>query len=472
MDIVRKLGGYSYGRADLVRRAMAKKHEDEMLAEEGNFVAGCKERGITEEAAKEIFAEMTSFAAYAFNKSHAAAYATVAYQTAWLKCHYPAEFMASLMSYPADNKSVAINIRNAADMGIQTLPPDVNRSTRFFSTENGKIRYGLLGVKHVGEGVVDAIKEARNKKMPKDIFEFVEGLDVHSINSAALEALIKAGALDCFPGNRAQKLAVLPDLISSAQSEAKNTLEGQMSLFGMAETADIMKIERNLPNAQDFSKKDLLAMEKEQLGIYLTGHPLQEVEKEIKRVSNCDTNLLEEEKDSYKQGQAVVMAGIISASKKMFTKKGDQMAIMTLEDLYGDIEVLVFPKTFEKSRDNIAEDNIVVVKGKLDTKDDSPKILAESVELLQDYQGGAAEKPKIQRMVKIIIPASLSDEEGLKAYRKLARAHRGEIPVAIMCAKSGHKYKVDFDLWVENNDEFFKECRELFGADCIKDEAR
>ncbi len=472
MDIVRKLGGYTYGGADLVRRAMSKKHADEMAQERPKFVSGCAQKGISEAAANQIFDEMTSFAEYAFNKSHAAAYATVAYQTAWLKYHYPAEFLASLMTYPADSKAVAVLIRNASDMGIKTLPPDVNKSVRNFSTEEGKIRYGLIGVKHVGEAIVDAIISAREKKMPKDIFEFVEGLDVHSINKQALESLIKAGALDCFPGNRAQKLAIIPDLIESAQNEAKNNLSGQISLFGMQETSSAMKIERELPNAKDYSKKDLLAMEKDQLGIYLTGHPLDEVSEQVKSVADCDTNLLNEEDNLYKNGQSVTMAGIISATKKTITKKGDQMGFMTLEDLYGDIEVVVFPKTFAKCRDNIAEDNIVVVKGNLDLKEDTPKLLATSVELLNQYSGGAAVKPRIEKMVKIIIPDKFSDEEGLTEFRKLARAHRGDMPVALMCKRSGKKYKVDFDLWVENNDEFFADAKELFGYDCIKDEGR
>ncbi|MBQ3578727.1 MAG: DNA polymerase III subunit alpha, partial [Firmicutes bacterium] len=230
MDIVRLLGGYSYGRADLVRRAMSKKKADVMAKEREYFihgklnddgtidVPGCIRNGIDETAANTIFDQMTSFAAYAFNKSHAAAYAVVAYQTAWLKYHYPAEFMASLMTYPADKNSVATLIRNSKEMGIPTLPPSVLESEKQFSAKDGKIRYGLLGVKHVGESVVEEIIAARQRKMPKDIFEFIDGLDVHVINRGAMEALIRAGALDCFPGNRAQKLAVIGDLIAGAQS--------------------------------------------------------------------------------------------------------------------------------------------------------------------------------------------------------------------------------------------------------------
>ena len=229
MDIVRALGGYSYGRADLVRRAMSKKKADVMAKEREYFVngklnedgsidvPGCIRNGIPEDAANQIFDEMTSFAAYAFNKSHAAAYAVVAYQTAWLKYYYPAQFMASLMTYPANADAVAGLIRNAREMGIEVLPPDVNRSQKHFDTDEGRIRYGLLGIKHVGEGMVDEIMRARQVKMPSDIFEFVDGLDVHQINRTAMESLVKAGALDCFPGNKAQKLAAIGDLIARTQ---------------------------------------------------------------------------------------------------------------------------------------------------------------------------------------------------------------------------------------------------------------
>ncbi len=484
MDIVRKLGGYSYGRADLVRRAMSKKHEDEMLREREFFVngklnpdgtvdvPGCIRNGIKADAANKIFDEMVSFAAYAFNKSHAAAYAVVAYQTAWLKCHYPAEFLASLMTYPADNKAVAVLIRNASDMGIDTLPPDVNKSVKNFSTENGKIRYGLLGVKHVGEAIVDNIMVARKVHMPTDIFEFIDGLDVKSINRQALEALIKAGALDCFPGNRAQKLAALPDLVESAQKDAKSMVDGQMSLFNMGGMGGGIKLERHLPDAPDYSKRDRLLMEKEQLGIYLTGHPLEDYAKRIRDITDVDTAALYEEDNSYQHGQDVTMAGIISNVKKMVTKKGDMMAFLSVEDLFGTIEVIVFPKAFEKIKDNIAEDNVVVIKGKLDRKEEEAKLLADNITLLENYEGDKLSRPAALRMVKIIIPLPYGDEDGLIAYRTLARNHRGEIPVAIMIKATGHKFKPDYDLWVENSDEFLAEARRTFGPDCIKDDGR
>ena len=513
MDIVRLLGGYSYGRADLVRRAMSKKKADVMAKEREYFihgklnddgtidVPGCIRNGIDETAANTIFDQMTSFAAYAFNKSHAAAYAVVAYQTAWLKYHYPAEFMASLMTYPADKNSVATLIRNSKEMGIPTLPPSVLESEKQFSAKDGKIRYGLLGVKHVGESVVEEIIAARQRKMPKDIFEFIDGLDVHVINRGALEALIRAGALDCFPGNRAQKLAVIGDLIAGAQSEAKNSLTGQISLFSMAGISETLHLDRRLPPAEDFPKQDLLAMEKEMLGVYITGHPLDDVEEKIKEITDMDTERLaayaasiEENADmeseagedesvaedfGVKDGAAYTMAGLISGKKTMVTKKGTMMAFMTLEDLYGTIEVVVFPRTFELDRQFIENDNVIVVRGKLDMKDDTPKLLAEKIILLEDYSGPlksgprknevpAAPRPKGQ-MLKLVIPQVYSEEEGIRAFKGIARNFRGDMPIAIMLMSTGHKYRLGYDLWVDPCREFFDSARRIFGADCFKE---
>ncbi len=487
MDIVRKLGGYSYGRADLVRRAMSKKKADVMAKEREYFVngklnedgsidvPGCIRNGVPEKIANTIFDEMTSFAAYAFNKSHAAAYAVVAYQTAWLKCHYPAQFLASLMTYPADNKAVAVLIGNAKDMDIETLQPDVNRSAKHFSTEDGKIRYGLLGVKHVGEGVVEEIIAARRRHMPRDIFEFVDGLDVHTINRTALESLIKAGAMDCFPGNRAQKLAVIGELIESAQASAKNNLEGQMSLFALPGDDGGMagiQIERHLPQAADFNRQDLLQMEKEMLGIYLTGHPLNDVKARIMELTDMDTRrLYDPEDDGVRDGMNVTIAGIISAKKNLVTKKGLNMAFLTVEDLYDALEVVVFPKSYEKCRDCLEVDNIVLMKGKLDMKEEgAPKLLADEIQLLADIPEGTKKAEGVPKaaILKVVIPASYTEEEGLNTFRDLARAHLGDMPVAVLVMATGHKYKLGYDLWVNPDASFLEEVRQLFGADCIR----
>ncbi len=493
MDIVRKLGGYSYGRADLVRRAMSKKKADEMAREREYFVngklnkdgsvdvPGCIRNGVSEDAANAIFDEMTGFAEYAFNKSHAAAYAVVAFQTAWLKQYYPAQFMASLMTYPAAANAVAGLIRNAREMGINVLPPDVNKSEKHFNTENGNIRYGLLGIKHVGESVVDEIIRARTERMPQDIHEFMDGVDVRMMNRQALEALIKAGAFDRFPGNKAQKVGALADLIASAQETAKNNLSGQISLFSLSGEEGSIKIERNLPPANEFSKKDIMAMEKEMLGIYLTNHPLNDVKKEISDIADMDTEKLfapEEERDkSIRDGLSVTMAGLISAKKQLITKKGAPMGIISLEDLYGTVEVVLFPKTYEIDRSNVEVDNIVVAKGKLDCKEEgNPKLLADRVVLLEDYTDSLPKSRDVAvpaqkldlPMIKIVIPENFDDNTGLLAFSKIAKRHLGDTPVVLMVAKSGNKYKLNYDLWVEADDEFYSEVFVHFGKDCLR----
>ncbi len=494
MDIVRKLGGYSYGRADLVRRAMSKKKADVMAQEREYFingklnddgtidVPGCIRNGIPEDAANTIFDEMTSFAAYAFNKSHAAAYAVVAYQTAWLKYHYPAQFLASLMTYPADANAVANLIRNAREMDIAVLQPDVNKSEAHFSTENGAIRYGLQSVKHVGEAAVAEIIAARQRKIPSDIFEFVDGLDIHNVNRGALEAMIKAGAMDCFPGNRTQKLVVIGDLLDSAQSSLKNNLEGQISLFNMGGEQAI-HVQRNLPPVEDLPDQEKLTQEKEMLGIYLTGHPLKEVEAKLREIMDMDTETIRQSQEpesgvKLEDGVMVTMAGIINSKKNVVTKKGQMMCRFTLEDLYGEIDVVVFPKAFELDRQFIEEDNIIVIRGRLDFKGESPQLLSERLVLLEDYSGPLKsgsrrfETPAPARtqapMLKLVIPAAYSEDEGLRIFKRLARAYRGDMQVFILVSSTGNKFKPDYDLWVDPCPEFMNAAREVFGTDCFR----
>ena len=327
----------------------------------------------------------------------------------------------------------------------------------------------------MGEAVVEEIIAARKRHMPRDIFEFVDGLDVHTINRTALESLIKAGAMDCFPGNRAQKLAVIGELIDSAQANAKNNLEGQMSLFALPGDDGGMagiRIERHLPPAADFNCQDLLQMEKEMLGIYLTGHPLNDVKARIMELTDMDTRrLYDEEDDSIRDGMTVTIAGIISAKKNLVTKKGANMAFLTVEDLYDALEVVVFPKSYEKCRDCLEVDNIVLMKGKLDMKEEgAPKLLADEIQLLSDIPEGTAKAEGIPKakILKVVIPASYTEEEGLNTFRNLAKAHLGDMPVAVLVMATGHKYKLGYDLWVNPDESFLGEVKQLFGADCIR----
>ncbi|MDR3296347.1 MAG: DNA polymerase III subunit alpha [Clostridiales Family XIII bacterium] len=398
MQIVRDLAGYTYGQSDMVRRAMSKKKMDVMLQEERKFIfgeqdengdvkiRGCVRNGIPEAAAKQIYDQMISFAEYAFNKSHAAAYAVLTYQTAWLKRHYPAEFMAALMtSFMGDAPQIAKYVRNCGDMGIAVLPPDINESAKKFSVRNGEIRFGLLGVKNVGEGAIDAILRARaEKEPPKTIFEFIHHININEINKKALESLICAGALDCLSPNRARHLAVYEKLMESAQNNAHKMVEGQISMFQTHD--DAMKAaaggQESLPLVEDFVKSVRMAKEKEMLGVYLSGHPLADSQYIIDKVSNVTAEELihHQEHPRIKDKMEVLFVAIINRKKTQITKSGKLMAFLEVEDMAGSVEAVVFPNVFERCAAAIFEDSIVVLRGKLDFKDEgAPKIIADKI---------------------------------------------------------------------------------------------
>lgn len=497
MQIVRDLAGYSYGRSDLVRRAMSKKKAAVMaqereyfvhgkLDENGNVdVPGCERRGIDPRIANEIFDQMTSFAEYAFNKSHAAAYAVIAYQTAYLKAYYPVEFLASLMSSALDSTAVAGYIKNAKEMGIEVLPPDVSKSFKNFSVENGKIRFGLLAVKNVGEAIIHAIIEARQKNPPRTIFEFIDRLDVHCLNKKAIESLIRAGSLDSFPGNRAQKLGVFEGLLESAQASSKNNLAGQISLFSMEGHDSGLLNERTLPFANDYSKEELQSMEKEMLGVYIASHPLDDVAAELEKIVDMNSSMLSEleENESLKSNMKVTIGGIITGKRAFLTKKSEMMAFIQIEDLYGSFEVVVFPKLYEKCKDLIIEDKILIIKGEIDNKQEGAiKILAKKVFLFSEYEEMKSKKELLKKnkeqqekasqgsefMIKIAIPESFEESEGLVIFRSIAKSFRGDVPVAVLTAKTGNKFKLNYDYWVKPTDEFYEEVRKTFGQNCIR----
>ena len=465
MQIVRDLGGYSYGRSDLVRRAMSKKKMDVMLEEKEYFIhgktdddgnveiAGCVRNGVPEDAAEEIFNQMVSFAEYAFNKSHAAAYAVLAYETGYLKVHYPAEFMAALMtSVTGDANSISKYMRNCQEMGIQVLPPDVNESDKKFSVTDGKIRFGLSGVKNVGDGVIDAIIEARETKgIPSDIFRFIENLDVHKINKKAIESLIKAGALDCFDPNRAAHIGIYESLIESAQSSAKKNIEGQLSLFQLAaDTMEESNVVNRLPAVKNFEKSVLLAQEKEMLGVYLTDHPLREFEEQIAKMTTVTAQDLADVMDSeengsqhsfVRDGMQAVMAGIITGKKTLITKNNKMMAFLNIEDLYGAVEIVVFPNIYDRYSSILQEDAIISVTGSINFKEgEMPKLLAENIVDLRELKDAipedaakdmpekfgsgrlsakAARQP--QGLIKIKLPQGMDKDEILEQIRQVMK---------------------------------------------------
>ncbi len=487
MQIVRDLAGYSYGRSDLVRRAMSKKKRDVMLKEQEYFVfgkraengeeelRGCVKNGIPEDIAKDIFNQMISFAEYAFNKSHAAAYAVLAYETAFLKTYYPVEFMAALMtSVIGDSGQIAKYIRNCNEMKIPVLPPDIGESHKKFSVKDGKIRFGLLGVKNVGEGVIDAIIAMREEHgIPQEFSQFINNIAIQYINKKAVESLIKAGAFDCLGKSRSLLLGIYEDLIESAQNNYRKTIEGQLDLFQLnSAVMNSGKLEDNHLMVTEFHKDMLMAMEKEMLGVYLTEHPLADYAESINRVVTATSEELihaneSEFAGSVKDGDSVTIAGIITARKKLITKSGKMMAFINLEDLFGTIEVIVFPNIFEKYGELLAEDKVVAVKGTVNFKEDEqPKILADrilDINALNDIETKNEQKPKEKPLI-ISIPAELNEGKTLPIIKELLMNHKGSTPVVIVAEGSGNKYRTKENLWIMPDEVFFAKLEKIIGS--------
>lgn len=385
MQIVRDLGGYTYGRSDLVRRAMAKKKQSEMKKERQNFVygnaeegvPGCISRGISEEVANHLYDEMMDFADYAFNKSHAAVYAFVAYQTAWLKCYYPVEFMAALMtSVINDFNKVSLYIYTCKSMGIRILPPDINEAEGAFSVSGRDIRYGLASIKGIGWPIVDdIIAERKAGGKYKNLKDFISRLTSREVNKRTVENFIKGGALDSLPGTRKQKMAVYAQIIDGVANERKNNLEGQMSLFDIIPDESKEDYELKMPDIGEYDKKELLSYEKEILGIYVSGHPLDEDEALWrKHITNKTSDFVYDEElktAKVKDGEKVTVGGVIEGRTIKYTKKGEMMAFLSLEDLVGTVEVIVWPSDYAKNSDKLVENSKVFISGKVSADEDN-----------------------------------------------------------------------------------------------------
>ena len=398
MQIVRSLAGYTLGRSDLVRRAMSKKKASVMEKERQNFVygneqegvPGCIANGIDEQTANKIYDDMTDFAKYAFNKSHAAAYAVVSYQTAFLKYYYPVEFMAALMTSVIEmpNK-VAEYIQVCRQMGISILPPDVNCGIYGFSVDHGAIRYGLSAIKSVGRPVINALVEEREKngtyRSLKDFIERLTGI----VNKRAIENFIKAGALDCLEGNRRQKMNVYGQIVDSIAQEKKNSFAGQMSLFDLVSDEDKKDFEIRMPNVGEYDKEMVLAFEKEVLGIYLSGHPLEGYRGIMDKMISAKTTDFQPDEESgipkVYDGQKVIIGGMITERTIKYTRNNKVMAFLTVEDLVGTVEVVVFPRDYEKWQTLITDDARVFIQGRVNAEDDRPsKLILEKVHSFED----------------------------------------------------------------------------------------
>ena len=393
MQIVRNLAGYTLGRSDLVRRAMSKKKASVMEKERQNFVygneaegvPGCIANGIDEATANKIYDEMIDFAKYAFNKSHAAAYAVVSYQTAYLKYYYPVEFMAALMTSVIDfpNK-VAEYILVCRQMGIKILPPDVNCGMYGFSVDNGAIRYGLSAIKSVGRPVIESlVKEREENGQYRSLKDFMER-NSPQMNKRAVENFIKAGALDCLDGNRRQKMLVYQKISDNISQEKKNSLAGQMSLFDLVSEEDKKEFEIRMPDVEEFGKEELLGYEKEVLGIYLSGHPLENYREMMEKTISAKTSDFQQDEETnlpkVTDGQKVIIGGMITDKTIKYTKNNKVMAFLTVEDLVGTVEVVVFPRDYEKSQQFLNEEGRVFIQGRVSAEDDrASKLILEKI---------------------------------------------------------------------------------------------
>lgn len=513
MQIVRELGGYSFGRSDLVRRAMSKKKMSVMLEEKKYFIhgkddsdgtpaiAGCVANGIPERAAEAIFDDMVSFAEYAFNKSHAAAYAVVSYETAYLKAHYPVEFMAALMSsVMGEPRHIAAYIRNCKELGIEVLPPSVLHSRRKFIAKDGKIRFGLLAIKNVGSGIVDAIVEGRRGRDINNLYDFIKSIEPSELNKKAIECLIKAGAMDEFTPNRAALLAISDDAVGAAQSSARKVSKDQISLFQLdSDLMEDVKTAPELPNIKNFDKAHLLAMEKEMMGVYLSGHPLDKYRDLIDENITANTAEIfdldpsgdsENESDfigkapsgrnHFNDGDTVIMAGMVGDLRRMITKSNQEMARLTIEDYFGVITAIVFPRDYAKAKYVLENDAIVAVKGTLSFKEDSdPEILVNKVTEIErisefksqsgnDYDRASisnyshskikTEPLREKQYLKLRVSQKLSDLLGNDEIQQrilgAVSAHRGDIDVLIYLPgqkplKSANGVNIDENLLIE-----------------------
>ena len=472
MQIVRDLAGYSLGRSDLVRRAMSKKKISVMEEERRRFVygdeevgvAGCVANGIDEAVANHIFDEMVDFARYAFNKSHAASYAVVAYQTAWLKYYYPAEFFAALMTSVMDNTDkISGYIATCRTNGLTVLPPDINVGGGSFVAVNGEIRYGMYAIRSVGHSMIDAIVEERERNgVFLTLEDFVSRLSGSDVNKRAIENLIKAGALDSLAGNRQQKVIAFPQIMDSLQKERKTNMPGQMTLFELAGAEEKKEFQFHLPKIEEYDKAELLGYEKEVLGIYVSGHPLEEdislMERNVTATA-ADFIWDAQKEQTLRQDEQVTIGGMIIEKRLHFTKKNEAMAFVTIEDLYGTVEILVFPRVFDEYRGMLDVDRKVFITGRVSLEDErDSKLIAAKVcpfeSLPKELWIQFADKPSYEGQ-KAHLESLLMESEGDDA-----------VVLYIRSPKAVRRLPVRWNVCVD--DRYKQRLESAFGADNIR----
>jgi DNA polymerase-3 subunit alpha len=464
MRIASDLAGFSMGEADILRRAMGKKNPELMAEQRKKFLDGAAAHGVPERKAERIFGFMEQFAGYGFNKSHSAAYALIAYQTAYLKANYSVEFMAALLtSEMADTDKIVKHIEECRAMGIQVLPPDVNESSNDFAVVGDKIRFGLVAVKNVGEAAIQSILAARRQQGRfRDLFDFCERVDLRLVNKRVIESLIKCGAFDSLGARRAQLMAVVDKAMEAASMAQRDRAYGQVSLLDvLSSTGAAPRQGGTLPDLPEWDRPKLLAGEKETLGFYVTGHPLAEHRALIARYTTATTEDLAGLPDK----STVKLGVMVAAVKEISTKNGDRMAFVTLEDLAGTVEAVVFPDLYRSSMLHLAKDSAVLVKGQVDIGEETVKLLLSEVQpLTLPAENGPS-------LVEVTLAGDAASSEGLRRLKALLQAHPGGSPLRLHIElPEGGQVTIapPPSLSVAADDSLRQELEEAFGPGCLR----
>ena len=486
MQICRELAGYSYGRADIVRRAMSKKKHDVMLRERDSFVNGAVDengnilcegavrRGVPADVANEIFDEMISFASYAFNKAHAAAYAFVAYRTAWLKCHYPCEFLAALLTSFLDNSGkVAQYINECSRLGIKILPPHVNRSTEAFEVSDGNIHFSLLAVKNLGRGFIRRMVDERTMNGNfKDFYDFCRRMYGKDFNRRAIESLVKCGAFDGMGANRRQMCAVIDPIIEELDNTKRRNVEGQIGFgdlsSGSATEPTEPKSSFAYPPAEEFSPEMLLKYEKEVAGMYLSGHPMAQYRELSKALKCAQIGDIAAEESRYKDNDRVLLLGLITSAKKKITKSDATMAFLNFEDMTGSIEVIVFPKTLIEKPTMFHEGNILLLHGRVSMREDEDtKVVCEAVEPCPSSVPAEAAKAPTQEKKKaargLFLRFDTASSPQIEYCRKLLIIFDGAVPLYYYFADTKEYKRNPIGQNIDVNDVLLRELRKILG---------
>jgi DNA polymerase-3 subunit alpha len=472
MQIASVMGGFTLGQADLLRRAMGKKKESILKAQRANFLAGTQKNNIPDDIANKVFDLMIYFAGYGFNKSHSAAYAYIAWQTAYLKAHYRPEFMAATMtSMMSDMTKISYYVAECRRHGVEVLSPDVNASVGVFSVQNGAIRFGLAGVKSVGDNAIEAIIAAREKDGPfKDIGDFCSRVDYHIVNRRAVESLIKCGAMDSFGKYRSQLMGVVDQAVSMGTLNQKDYASGQMGLFDNDDEAAV--VELAYPNVPEYPMEMRLAMEKEYDGFYFSGHPLNAFKEAMNKVTPISV-LYGEENSNY-DGKMLHIGGLITAKWQVMTKRNEQMAILSIEDYTHDVTVVVFPKTYAKCMNATAVDMAVCIRGRADINDESIQVLAEDIRPLGDAgqdstvastaaarRAGPLWQPGMGTKMYIKIPAHLEKTDLSTTIANVLAQHAGPVKVYFHLMGSRRTILTNERYWVQTGEELRQQLESL-----------